>query len=194
MIKSKLFMSLSSFILITVYFLPIWYISLDAPQFPEGLGLYIYVNDIKGFSPNDLESINILNHYIGMKKIEPNEFLEFKIIPIILAVLIVLGFIVSFMKSNWLKLSWIALFILLALIGIFDFYIRGYEYGHNLDPNAIIKVPGMAYQPPFIGGKQLLNIYVFSFPYWGSAIILISLFFAFFSYYFGKKETNNACI
>ncbi|MFN3307489.1 MAG: hypothetical protein ACK42Z_09945 [Candidatus Kapaibacteriota bacterium] len=91
-------------------------------------------------------------------------------------------------------MSWIVFLILLALIDIFDFYIRSYEYGHNLDPNAILKVPDMVYQPPLIGGKQLLNIYAFSFPYWGSAIILISLLFAFFSYHYGKKEANNVSV
>ncbi len=45
-----------------------------------------------------------------------------------------------------------------------DFWKWEYDYGHNLDPNAAIKVPGMAYQPPLIGFKQLLNFGAFSVP------------------------------
>jgi hypothetical protein len=191
---SNWLMGLGSLILITVYFVPIWFISLDAPQFPEGLGLYIYVNDIKGCTPTDLESLNILNHYIGMKKIVPKEIPEFKIIPIALGGLIALGFIFSFLKNNWLKLLWLGLVFLGAIIGIYDYYLWGYDYGHNLDPNAILKVPGMAYQPPLIGGKQLLNIYAFSFPYWGAGIILLSLILVILSYYLGKKEKRNVAV
>lgn len=185
---SNWLMVLGSLILITVYFVPIWFISLDAPQFPEGLGLYIYVNDIRGFTPTDLESLNILNHYIGMKKIVPKEIPEFKIIPTALGGLIALGLIFSFLKKNWPKLLWLALVFLGAIIGIYDYYLWGYDYGHNLDPNAIIKVPGMAYQPPLIGGKQLLNIYAFSFPYWGAGIIVLSIILVALSYYYGQKE------
>lgn len=191
---SNLLMAIGSLILIAIYFVPIWFIALDAPQFPEGLGLYIYVNDIKGFTPTDLESLNILNHYIGMKKIVPKEISEFKIIPIVLGGLIALGLVFSFLKKNWLKLLWLGLVLLGAIIGIYDYYLWGYDYGHNLDPNAIIKVPGMAYQPPLIGGKQLLNIYAFSFPYWGAGIIIVSIVLVILSYYFGKKEKRNVAV
>lgn len=180
-------MAIGSLVLISIYFVPIWFISLDAPQFPEGLGLYIYTNDIKGFTPTDLESLNVLNHYIGMKKIVPEEIPEFKVIPIVLGGLIALGLVFSFLKKNWLKLFWLGLLLVGAIIGIYDYYLWGYDYGHNLDPNAIIKVPGMAYQPPLIGGKQLLNIYAFSFPYWGAGIILLSIILVILSYYFGRK-------
>jgi copper chaperone NosL len=53
------------------------------------------------------------------------------------------------------------LFIILSAI---DFYRWNYEYGHNLDPHAAIIVPGMAYQPPLLGFKQLLNFGAYSIP------------------------------
>ncbi len=188
---SNFLMGIASLLLIGVYFIPVWFISLDAPQFPEGLGLYIYVNDIKGFKPTDLESLNTLNHYIGMKRIVPEKITEFKVIPLILGGLIVLGFVFSFVKQNWLKLIWLGLIFLGTLIGVYDYYLWGYDYGHNLDPHAILKVPGMAYQPPLIGGKQLLNIYAFSFPYWGAGIVVVSLALVVVSYYLKKKEERN---
>ena len=44
--------------------------------------------------------------------------------------------------------AWTAGFALFALAGLADFYRWGHDYGHNLDPDAIIVVPGMSYQPP----------------------------------------------
>ena len=57
---------------------PLWYIDLEAPQYPEGIGLQIWINQIVGQNPHDLANINGLNHYIGMKEIEPESIPELK--------------------------------------------------------------------------------------------------------------------
>jgi copper chaperone NosL len=64
-----------------------------------------------------------------------------------------------------------------------DFYRWEYNYGHNLDSTAPIQVPGMAYQPPLIGFKQLLNFGAYSMPAAGGWIFLavgLALFVALF--------------
>ena len=66
--------------------------------------------------------------------------------------------------TELLLLVWIILFVLFAIAGLVDFYLWGYDYGHNLSDDAAIKVPGMTYQPPLIGTKQLLNITASSWP------------------------------
>jgi copper chaperone NosL len=53
-----------------------------------------------------------------------------------------------------------------------DFYRWEYEYGHDLDPAAAIIVPGMAYQPPLIGYKQLLNFSAWSWPDVGGYLLV----------------------
>jgi copper chaperone NosL len=60
------------------------------------------------------------------------------------------------------------------LAGLIDFYRWGYNYGHNLDPNAAIQVPGMTYQPPLIGYKNLLNFTAYSGPDVGGWILIAS--------------------
>ena len=55
---------------------------------------------------------------------------------------------------------------------LIDFYLWGYDYGHNLNPEAPIKIEGMAYQPPLIGTKVLLNFTAFSGPYIGGWIFI----------------------
>ena len=71
---SRLVVALASLLLLALYLAPLWRIELVAPQYPEGLGLRIWVNQITGIKPNDLNSINGLNHYIGMRAIETAYF------------------------------------------------------------------------------------------------------------------------
>lgn len=148
---------------------------MEAPQYPEGIGLNITVNTIEGKSPQDLSNINGLNHYIGMKKITPESIPELKIMPFIFGFLIISGLAIALWGSPKWILIWLGIFVLLAIVGLVDFYIWGYDYGHNLNPNAPIKVPGMSYQPPLIGSKQLLNINATSLPHIGFYIATVSM-------------------
>ena len=148
----------------TGYLLPLWQIGLKAPQYPEGLGMYIWVDQITGQRPHDLKNINGLNHYIGMKEIVPESFPELQLMPGILAGLIILGVGAALWGRRKALYAWTAIFLLGALAGLADFWKWGYDYGHDLDPTAAIQIPGMSYQPPVIGTKQLLNFFATSFP------------------------------
>jgi hypothetical protein len=157
------------------YVRPLWHIALEAPQYPEGLGMYIWADKITGEKPQDLNSINGLNHYIGMKAIVPESIPELRLMPYLLAGLAALGVLVAATGSRKLLLAWVGLFVLLAVAGLADFWKWGYEYGHELDPTAAIKVPGMAYQPPVIGSKQLLNFRATSWPSLGGLALMASV-------------------
>ncbi len=146
--------------LIAVLFTPMWRIDLQAPQYPEGLRMLIYANKLAG----NVDIINGLNHYIGMKTLHDKDFPEFKILPWII-VFFSLAFIVAgiFAKRKWMNILLI-LFVAFGILAMVDFWRWEYDYGHNLNPNAAIIVPGMAYQPPLIGFKQLLNFGAYSVP------------------------------
>ena len=64
---------------------------------------------------------------------------------------------------------------IIIIVVLYDYYIWGYDYGHNLNPHAAIKVPGMSYQPPLIGSKKLLNFTSTSWPAAGGIVIGISI-------------------
>jgi copper chaperone NosL len=146
--------------LIGVLFLPIWRIELTAPQYPEGLELKIYANKLGG----DVEVVNGLNHYIGMRTLHEKDFVEFTILPYIIGAFVLLGLVTALRNRKWLFITWVAGYLLFALVALIDFYRWEYDYGHNLDPTAPIQVPGMSYQPPLIGYKQLLNFGAWSVP------------------------------
>jgi hypothetical protein len=173
--SSRLAVAAASLLLLAVYVLPLWRIELLAPQYPEGLGLHIWVNQITGLKPNDLTNINGLNHYIGMRAIDPDTFPELRFMPKLLAAAIVAGLLVALIGRRPLLYLWALLFTAGALAGLGDFWKWGYDYGHQLDPHAAIKVPGMSYQPPVIGSKQLLNFHATSWPGLGGWIIVASL-------------------
>jgi len=143
----------------SLYF-PMWQIDLDAPQYPEGLNLKLYANKIGG----DVEIINGLNHYIGMATLHTENFIEFKILPYIIGFFGLFAFATALIAKRKFVVALFISFILFTILAGVDFYRWNYEYGHNLDPNAAIKVPGMSYQPPLIGYKQLLNFGAYSVP------------------------------
>jgi hypothetical protein len=174
--KSRILFGVAAISLLALYVFPLWSVTLTAPQYPEGLGMRIWLDAITGLKPNDLDSINNLNHYIGMKRIVPDAIPELRFMPMIVGIMIGAGLLVAAAGRRWLARVWLGAFLLLAVAGMVDFYRWGYDYGHNLDvENAIIKVPGMTYQPPLIGTKQLLNFEATSLPAAGTIIATLAL-------------------
>ena len=157
------------------YISPLWHIGLVAPQYPEGIGMYIWADTITGQKPNDLNSINNLNHYIGMKAIVADSIPELRLMPRILAGLIAFGIITAVVGKRKLLYAWTGVFAVIAMVGLADFWYWGYDYGHNLDPTAAIKIPGLSYQPPVFGSKQLLNFTANSWPGLGGWAIVAAL-------------------
>jgi copper chaperone NosL len=174
---SRVLLATASVLLLGAFLFPLWRIDLVAPQYPEGLGMLIRVNAVTGIKPNDLANINGLNHYIGMKPIQPDAIPELRVMPWIVASLAAFGLIGALAGRRRLLVAWLFGFATLAVVGLIDFWRWEYDYGHNIDfEHAIIKVPGMTYQPPLIGTKQLLNFTAASWP--GPGAICLGVAFA----------------
>jgi copper chaperone NosL len=164
----KILLVVCSIGLIAVLFVPMWRIDLNAPQYPEGLVLKIYPNKLGG----NVDIINGLNHYIGMKTLHTKDFIEFTILPFIIGFFALLSLVVLFLnRKKWL-IFLLTLFVIFGVVAMVDFYRWEYNYGHDLNPEAAIQIPGMAYQPPLIGYKQLLNFGAYSVPDTGGIIII----------------------
>jgi copper chaperone NosL len=167
-IISRILLVICALSLAAVLFVPLWRIDLAAPQYPEGLTLLIHPHKLGG----NVDIINGLNHYIGMKTLHAEDFIEFTILPyliVLYALLFLAAGIVG--KRNFLNAVFI-LFLVFGIIAMADFWKWEYNYGHNLNPDAAIKVPGMSYQPPLIGYKQLLNFSAYSMPDMGGWIFV----------------------
>lgn len=157
---NRLLLIVSAVTLLLVVWLPMWRIDLTAPQYPEGLKMLIYPNHLGG----DVDIVNGLNHYIGMKAIREADFPEFKILPGIFAVFSILLLATALLNKRRMLQIVFLLFLVFGAVAMYDFWKWEYNYGHNLNPDAPIIVPGMAYQPPLVGFKQLLNFGAYSIP------------------------------
>lgn len=179
-IATRTILIVSAIMLGISIFVPIWRIELEAPQYPEGLSLLIYSNKLGG----DVEIINGLNHYIGMQTLHAENFTEFTLLPYIISGFVILMLLSAIVGRKILLYTTFISFTLFGILAMFDFYRWNYNYGHNLDPHAAIIVPGMAYQPPLIGYKQLLNFGAYSIPDIGgwlfiaTAVMLMIVVFA----------------
>jgi len=164
----RMLVMLCGIALIAVLFVPMWKIELNAPQYPEGLALLIYPHKLGG----NVEIINGLNHYIGMKTLHTKDFIEFTILPYIIIFFSLFCFVTALVNRKQLLVWLTVLFIIFGIVAMYDFWRWEYNYGHDLDPTAAIQIPGMAYQPPLIGYKQLLNFGAYSIPHIGGLIFL----------------------
>jgi copper chaperone NosL len=173
-LQSRLILSLGALLLIPAYWLPLWSIRIVAPQYNDGLGMFIGLRDIWGHQQHDIQNINILNHYIGMQAIDPAIVDVLTIMPWVVGFLIVSALIVALIGKRWLVIGWLVAFAVLGTAGLYEFYSWNVDYGTNLDPRAPIKIPGMVYTPPMFGTKQLLNMTTTSLPSWGTLFIAFS--------------------
>jgi len=159
LIVARLSILCASLLLFVVFFFPLWRIELVAPQYPEGLRIGIWINKVTG----DVRNVNVLNHYIGMSKIEPDQILELRCFPYVFGILGSLGLLIGLINRRRLFAAWSAGVLIFALVGLYDFYSWEYRFGHNLSDDAPMKMEE-SYDPPLIGTKQLLTIKVTSLP------------------------------
>lgn len=188
---SRVSIAIASLALIATYFFPLWRIDLWAPQYPEGLVMKIWLSKLSG----DVEIINGLNHYIGMAHIKAEMFPEFQILPYAVGFYILFGILTALLKNRKMLVSYFILIVLAGVVALYDFWKWGYEYGHNLSQDAPIKVPGMAYQPPLIGYKELLNFGAYSMPDVGGWIFvglgLVVVIALAYELYFSEKKVSK---
>ena len=187
---SRILVAFASGALIAVFFLPVWRIDLFAPQYPEGLTMNIWINNITG----QVDIINGLNHYIGMKHINVGMFPEFKFLPFVVGFFMLLGMIVAVTGRRKFLFYYLVLTVIGGILAMADFYKWGYNYGHDLDPSAPIQVPGLSYQPPLFGHKRLLNFDAYSFPDVGGWIVIAAGALAFgvwFAEWYHQRKINR---
>jgi copper chaperone NosL len=165
---SRVLIVLSAVSLVPAFTAPLWSYGFSAPQYPEGLMMWIYANHISG----RVDLINELNHYIGMHDIVESGFVELKIIPVLLAFLIVSALAVALFGGLRSLLAWQAFFAISGLALLGDFYHWLYVYGHDLDPHAAIKIP--PFTPHLIGAYMFLNFHIMAWPDWGAFAMVFS--------------------
>ncbi len=200
--KAGLLMILGSLLLLGLFKFPLWNIMLGAPQYPDPLGMNIFINGIKGVSEFDIQNIDGLNHYIGMKKIpKPEQMWEFRTFPLVIGGMAFLGVLIGFLgffgkiSYHWF-LGWFILMTILGVLGMYDFNSWLTEYGTDLDPNAIMKMTNLdgtplTYKPPLLGSKKILNFTAHSYPRLGAYMMFAGMLLTLIAYFLGKKTQKQ---
>lgn len=186
--SSRWILLVAALLLIPTLFVPLWQILLWAPQYPEWLSMKIWIDNITG----DVTTINALNHYVGMKHIELSMFPEFAYMKYLVMGIIAFGILTAALQSIWSLRIYFLLLLAAAAAALYDYYQWAYKYGHELDPTAPIQVPGMVYQPPLLGTKQLLNFTAYSGPDIGSWFFIVSGVLVFIALFIETRRTLKA--
>jgi copper chaperone NosL len=151
--------------------LPLWNLTMFAPQYGDGLRMDIYSHELKGGrNGQDIKEINLLNHYIGMHDLSNEDFTEFKWMPFALGALALLMLRAAVHGSMSSLVDAVVLFLYFGAFSLWSFAHKMYTYGHNLAPGAPVKVP--PFTPPIFGYQQIANFEVYSYPRAGTYVLL----------------------
>jgi hypothetical protein len=133
-------------LLLASYAFPYWQMELDSPQAPK-LHLSVYLHGFGG----DVWEIDILNRYVGMRSIATAARLERQLSLfglILIAVLLVLSLFAGRL-SPWLKVP--GILFPAIFVGVKAYFL--YNYGHDLDPFAPIRIE--PFMPALIGEQHI---------------------------------------
>ena len=195
-------MIIGPLLLIGLYVFPLWNIMLGAPQYPEPLGMNIHIDGIQGASEFDIQNIDGLNHYIGMRHLPKAEDMwEFSTFPLVIGGMVALGVLIGLLgffgkvSYKWF-LGWFVLMSILGVLGMYDFNAWMVDYGTNLDPNAIMKLTNldgtpMSYKPPLFGYAKMLNFDVTSLPHTGAYMMFVGMMLTVVAFFIGKRAWKS---
>jgi hypothetical protein len=188
----RVLMLVAAACLVLTFFLPLWNLTMFAPQYPDGLRLDIYSHALAGGrGGQDVKEINVLNHYIGMKDLEAADFNEFKWIPFVVGAFGLLFLRTAVIGKVAHLLDVLVLYLYFGLFSLWSFAYKMYWYGHHLAPTAAVKVD--PFTPPLFGYKKLANFEVYSYPALGSyALAGVALLLVVAFYLAGRKPPVRA--
>jgi hypothetical protein len=152
--------------------IPVWRVSLEAPNypkeaFPDGIPVYFHFDGYSG----DVEEMNTINHYIGMYPMEYGGQFERVLVPyfFLALTLMMIGYLYWENKHSWLLM---AIPIALPIGFLIDYAGWLYWYGHNMqDWGAFTIKPFM---PTVFGQGKVAQFTTHSYPTIGYYIILIA--------------------
>lgn len=169
------------------FFFPLWHINLIAPQYRDGLDMWIYTYQLVGGNEGqDIAEINLLNHYIGMAEIHEADFWEMRFLPFAIGFFILFGLRAAVFGQMRILVDYLVLFLYFSLFSLGSFVYRLYSYGHDLDPHAPMNVE--PFWPTLIGTKQIANMTQTSLPGVSSYLIAAALVCMGLALWFSRKE------
>ena len=164
-------------IVVSVFF-PFWSLVLHAPQYPGGLVVNAYINRLEG----DVQEIDGLNHYIGMRPLGEAAQLERSISLFALIALALLVAAAIYIHSPWAALLSLPA-ILFPAVFLGDLYFWLNNFGQNLDPRAALSNAIEPFTPTILGEGFIGQFRTVAYPDFGllmttlaSILIVVGLY------------------
>lgn len=165
---STMFFVAAAILLALSTFFPYWRMRLNAPQYPNGLYVTVFVNHMTG----DVAEIDGLNHYIGMAPLDDAAKIERAIAPIAMVVIALLILGVALIHSKWFAIFAIPA-MTFPVIFLADLWIWLRFYGNNLDPTAPLSSAIKPFTPAvlFTGHVGQFSTTAWVLPGWYLAVL-----------------------
>lgn len=156
LIPSALWIAAAALILASLA-LPYWGMTLQAPQYPGGLTMRVFVNRMTGDADprlDEVREIDGLNHYIGMAPLRDAAAIERQLAPIAMTVIVLLVGATAFIHRKWFAPMTVPA-ILLPAIFLGDMYYWLRRYGQGLDPRAALSNAVKPFTPTLLGRGEI---------------------------------------
>jgi hypothetical protein len=149
---------------------PLWRIRLQAPQYPAGLQLDIYAHTLAGgHDGHDIDEINELNHYIGMRHLDRSAFQDLDWLPFAIGLMAILTLRTSVIGNVRTLIDLVMITGYISAFAFVRFVYKLYVFGHDLDPHAALKI--QPFMPVVVGTRQIANFTTESLPWLGSVFM-----------------------
>jgi hypothetical protein len=171
-LRSRLVLALLVVPLLLAFTAPLWNISMVAPQYPKGLSMDVYAYKLAGGNDGqDIHEINVLNHYIGMRKLDATASADLDWIPFALGAMAILALRVSALGTVRDLIDMLVVTGYVSAFAFGRFVYRLWVFGHDLDPHAPMKVK--PFMPVIIGHRTVANFETYSYPQLGSFLLAV---------------------
>jgi hypothetical protein len=180
--KGSIGVLVAALLLFVSIFLPWWGMKLTAPQYQEGLYIYVYPYKLEG----QLDIINGLNHYIGMAEFSEESFSELSYLPYVVGSMAVMTAWIGLFRRRKFLLVWLFVFAFGGALGLYDIYRWLKKYGTELDPHAPIQID--PFVPPVLGTNKLANFTTLSFFSYGAFLAALAFLILILVYWRGKER------
>jgi hypothetical protein len=136
----------AALLLMVSVFLPYWKMQMFAPQYPNGLTVSVYINQLEG----DVREIDALNHYLGMPPLDEGGQLERSI-----SLISIVSFAMLLVGGVFVHNKWAAVLVLpviaFPVVFLADLWLILYRYGHSIDPTSPLGGAIDPFTPPLLG-------------------------------------------
>jgi hypothetical protein len=174
--------TLAAILLLVSIFLPYWEMTLLAPQYPNGLHVTAYVNELTG----DVSEIDGLNHYIGMRPLNEAAKLERSISVFAIAALTLLIVAAIFVHTRWVVLL-VMPAILMPVVFLLDLQYWLRDFGLNLDETAALSSAIDPFVPKVLGRGKIAQFETVATPGIGLWLAIIASILCIVGLYYHRK-------